>query len=81
METESFTAKFRILKGPIKTLTWSSSTGSPETGAGLGAVKNREQGRKVTCLPFLKITLGESPKMAAPGRETWPANKGSGILN
>jgi len=67
--------------GPIKRLTWSSSTGSPEMVTGLGAVKNREPGkcleqeRKVTHLPFLKITLGESPKMAAPGRETWPAYK------
>lgn len=52
LETESFRGMVIFVQnlegrgmGPIKMLTWSSPTGSLETGMGRGAVKNREPGK------------------------------------
>lgn len=52
LETESFRGMVIFVQnlegrgmGPIKMLTWSSPTGSLETGTGRGAVKNREPGK------------------------------------
>ena len=63
-EAESFMGKVAFVQNlegrgteSIKILTWSSTTGSPEMGLGLGAVKNREP---VKCLEWEK---GDRPHL------------------